>query len=288
VAIALATYRRALQARLDDGGVYLASSGTGSTVVIGAITDATTNASTTRYNGAWVYLASGAGIGTQRRVVAGGFTPSTGTLSVELGWAAPALGDLIEITHLFPSAGGPAISVSPEDTSYLQFINKSLSRVLAPDRISVAFAGASSASTATWPWLDRPERLVRVLEPAPVSGYPVVPCDWRNPRLILDGPTPVLQLDQVFTGTLTLEVLRPGDTLISGVESTTGFTTEGQTALPSVNDVVEVALEEAYIALSHRSPGRPNGSWAAKLETQRGIVANLKYLDRTQMAQEAA
>lgn len=290
MAIALSTYRRALQAALDDPGLYQVTAATSTTVSLSLIADTTTNASANRYDGRWLYVASGVGIGQQRRVVRGSFVPSTGTVTVELGLTTPSVNDLIELTSLFPCES----QVSGEDTSYNTLIRRALSRLLAPDRISATFAGGTTASLASFAyWLDRPERLVRVLEPAPVSGYQPIPCDWRGPQLILDGGSPVLQINAPYTGSLTLEVLRPGDSLVSGAESTTGPTSETATCLPSVNDTVAVALLEAYQALASRSPGRPSGNWSAKIEAQQAIVSGLRYLDRTQTvnqmpAQEAA
>jgi hypothetical protein len=274
-----AQYRRALQAALDDSGIHLLSAATSTTASISTISDATTNASANRYDGVWIYVASGAQIGAQRWITPGSFVPSTGTVTVEFGWTAPAANDVIELTSLFPCEA----QVAAGSTSYNAIVNKALSRLWAPDRISATFAGGTTASLAAYAyWLDRPERLVRVLEPAPVSGYQPVPCDWRNPQLILDGGTPTLQIDTPYTGTLTLDVMRPGDSLVSGAESTTGPTSETATCLPSLNDVVTVGLEEAYRALMHRSTARPSGNWADKLKDQQALVQQLRYLDRTQ------
>jgi hypothetical protein len=284
----LAQYRRSVEAALDDGGVYQLSSGSGTGGAASALSDATTNASASRYNGAWVYLATGAGTGQQRRIRNDSLTPSTGAFLTELGWTVPAAGDEIEITHLFPCVFGPDFSggVGPEDTSYLILVNHTLAQLWAPDRVSLAFAGTATASTSAWPWLDHPDRLVRVLEPAPVAGFPVVSCAWRNPQLILDGPTPVLQLNRPFTGTLILEVKRPGHTLISGAESMAGLASEGQTALPSVEDVTVGALAQAYRALMNRSPGRPHPGADKKYADAREQFESLYYYDRTRFARQ--
>jgi hypothetical protein len=265
---------------LDDGGVYIAAAGATDGVTIGGLSDATANASANRYDGAFLYLATGAGAGQQRRVMAGGFTPSTGELLVEVGWTAPTTGDIVEITHMFPIGAGAGTGVSPEDTSYHQIINLALNTLWAPDQISLAFANTTTASLAAFPWLDRPERLVRVLETAPVSGYAEVPCDWRNPQLVL-GAAPMLQLNRPYTGTLILEVRRPGGTSVDGAESTLGLFTESQTALPSVEDVREAGLMHVYRALMNRGTGRPNGDWAKRYADQRERVEKLRYYDRT-------
>lgn len=278
-----ASYRRALAYALNDLGVYPVSSGTGTTVTIVTLADSTSDASTHRYDGRWVYLATGAGQGTQRRVKRGGFTPSSGALTLELSWTAPSSPDEVELTGLFPcQAGGlGSTSVSPEDPGYNGLVNRALSLLLVPDRVTLAITTADTYSTTTWPWLDRPERLVRVLEPAPVAGGAPVDASWRGPQLVVDGPAPFLQLNAPFstaTGTLTLDVLRPADTLISGAESTTGFTAEGQTAIASVNDVREIGLLEAYRALRHRG-GVGVSAWEKAFEQQQQRVEGLLYFD---------
>lgn len=286
----LAAYRRALWAALDDGMAHFVFAGRGDGAQVRELADSTPGASVHRYDGAYAYLASGAGANQQRRIVNGSFDPATGDFDVELSWAAPAPGDEVEITHLFACTGYPqtGAGVSPEDVSYLGLVNMALRRLWVPDRVTLTFAGTASADTSSLPWLDRPERLVAVLEPAPVASFPPVPADWRGPRLVADGTTPVLQLDRPYAGTLTLEVRRPADTLISGVESAVGMTTEGQTALAQVADVVAVGLAEAYRALMNRTPGRPNGAWAEKYAAQEAVVARLYALDRTQQAPRAA
>ncbi len=280
----LAQYRRPLAYALNDLGLYEVSSATNSTVTIVTLADSTTSASANRYDGRWVYLATGAGQGTQRRVKPGGFTPASGVLDLQLTWTVPSAGDQVEITGLFPAQTGGlgSTSVSPEDASYQTFINRALAQILVPDRITLAITTAETYPITTWPWLDRPERLLRVLEPPP-NGTAAVDAMWRKPRLIL-GSAPQLQLNAPFataTGNLTLEVLRPAITLISGVEGVVGLATEGQTALATVEDVREIGLLEAYRDLQHRAPGRPGGAWDKKFADQQARVENLFYFDQT-------
>lgn len=278
-------YRRVLGRALNDLRVYPVTGATVTTVTSGALADSTADASAHRYDGAYVYYTTGAAAGNQRRVAPGGFATTTGTLTLALIGAPPASGDVLEITRLFPVVE----QVPSEDASYLSLINRALAQLWAPDRVTLSFAGTSEASTALYPWLDRPERLVRVLEPAPVSGFPDVPCAWRGPRLILDGTAPVLQLARPFTGTLTLEVRRPGDTLIEGVETTGGLIAEHQTALPAVEDVLLGGLAEAYAVLMNRGPGRPGESrWADRYTEARARFEGLARFDRGRQAPRPA
>lgn len=286
-------YRRALAYALDDLGVYTVSAATSNTVTLGALVDVTTNASATRYDGAWVYLASGAGANQSRRVIRGGFTPSSGALALELTWTIPAPGDQVEITRLFP---GTPNQVNPEDTDYRTLVTRALEKVIVPDRISLAITTSDTYSLTAYSWLDREERLVGMVEPAPILGRASINANWRGPRLILDGASPVLQLNTPFeaaSGFLALDVLRPGHTLIDGAESTVGFTAEGQSALPTVQDLLPVMLLEAYTALAHRSRGTPDGAnWERKRAMQEDAARRLRYYDtsreRPATPQEAA
>lgn len=280
-------YRHAIQEALNDQSTYLVTSATSSTLTDISLADSTPNASVNRYDGAWVYVATGALAGTQRRVRTGGFAPASGVLTLELTWAGPAGGDEFEITRLFPVHR----EVPGEETGYHQFIARALALLAVPDRITAAITTSDTYALTTWPWLDRPERLVRVLEPSPVAGRAPVDASWRNPRLVADGPAPFLQVDVPFataTGNLTLEVLRPGDSLISGVESTTGLTTDASTAIPSVEDVRTVALMEVARVMLARTAGRPDGAnWERRYDDAREQAERLAYFDRTRMVPPA-
>lgn len=273
-----AEYRRAIAYALSDMGVYLTTSATSTTLTILEISDSTTGASANRYDGRWVYVATGSGQAVQRRVKTGGFDAEHGILSLELSWLAPVSGDQIEITSLFPADQ----QIPHEDASYEQIVNRALSLLLVPDRITIAVTANDDAyPVTTWPWLT-PARLVRALEPSPVSTRSPIRCDWRGVRIVEAGTAPYLQIDAPFTGTLTLEVLRPGHTLISGTESTAGLTNEAQTALPSVEDVRTVGLMVAAELMMARSAGRPDGvNWAARYADYREQAMQLRYFDRT-------
>ncbi len=275
-------YRRALALALNDLETYSVASATANTVTVEQLADATPNAATTRFDGSWIYVATGSGADQQRRAKNGGFDPVFGTVTLTRTWLPPAAADTIEVTRLLP-----AIRAVPGDTSYVDLIDRALSLLVAPDRITLPITTADTYALTTWPWLDRTERLVRVLEPAPVPGRAPKDARWRNPRLVVDGASPFLQLDAPFSaasGVLTLEVLRPGDSLISGAESIGGLVADASTALPSVADVRTVALMEfAHLMLS-RTQGRPDGAnWEQRYAEARAEAERLAYLDRTRM-----
>lgn len=285
----LLAYRTALQRALDDVGLYIATSGSGTTVVSNFLINTATAASTGRYNGAYVYFQSGTGIGGQGVVKENGYAPSTGTLTFQATLnTAPGSGTVFEITRLFPSIrSDTSIYPQTEDTDYRSIINRALSMIVMPDQVSVTTVASQqeySLSTYAY-WLDRPERLLAVLDPPRASGWPTKPT-WRRWELQLDGGVPTLQfIDRAYpvsSATFELSVMRPANTLISGTESTTGLSADTDTALPSVNDVVTIALMYAYESLANRSPGRPNGDYLKRYAAQVGLARRVRYYDKGQ------
>lgn len=291
MASTLAQYRRALARALDDLEPHVVLSATATTVTINALINSTTGASTGRYNGAYIYVASGSGAGQQRVVKENSYVPSTGTLTVQnsSGWDATlAAGDQLEITRLFPAYADASSSSSlGADNDYRSLVNRALSYLLVPDQISVTtVADQQEYSLSTYAyWLDRPERLRDVLDPPRATGWPTKPT-WRRWELNLDGPTPSLQfIDRAYPtsgATFELNVLRPADTLISGAESSSGLTSDTATAVPAVNDVVTVGLMLAYEALANRSPGRPSGDYLKRWAAQVELARRVRAYDRTQ------
>lgn len=274
-------YVTALARALDDIGAYPISAAAANSVTAPLLIDTTSNASVSRYNGRWAYAKA-----QQRVVKTGGLTPSTGGLGIRPNWASnPTSSDTLYLTSLFPIIS----EVPGEDTSYADLISRALPHLLVVDRVTVPITTAQTYSTTTWPWLDRPERLLRVLEPGPTGGPPI-DARWRGWRLRLDAESPVVELDVAFgtaTGNLTLEVLRPANTWIkvSGVWTETspagGMTSDTDEALATVDDVITAGLVEAYRALMSKSSGRPNGNWSGKYKDALADAHRLRYYDRT-------
>ena len=270
----LVQYRRALARALDDLGVYIVSAATTTTVGSVNLADSTPNVSPERFKGRWVY-----GAQQQRRVQSvNGFTAASGTLAVNYPWAAPVADTYIEMTGLFPMLA----QVPGEDTSYHDLVSRAMAKLLLPDRITVTITTADSLSLSAYPWMDRPERLVRVLEPGPTGTRPI-DASWRGPQLIWRAGTPSLEFRTPFdvaSGSVTLEVLRPADTLISGVETApgTGFSLDAQTGIAPIEDVVTLGLMEAYGSLMNRNPGVP-GNWAAQYADARERAERTYHFD---------
>lgn len=276
--------RRAVAASLDDLGVYTVMASTSTTITCPLLVDTTAAASANRYDGRWVYSADPQI--QQMRVKPGGFAPATGTLTLQTTMNAASIGSTVEITGLFPSVS----QVPGEDTSYQTLINRTLGKLLIPDRVSLPITDAETYDLSQWSWLDRPERLVDVLAPAPVGTRPVS-ARWRGPQLVQDGGLPLLELRVPYellpfaapSGDLILEVMRPADTMIGGVETppgTTGIVTDAQTTLAPLESVVLFAHMEACRVLMTRTVGRPDGGdWAQRYESLKEQAEALYHFD---------
>ncbi len=272
----LQAYRRALARALDDLGVYAVAASGASSVTSVDMADLTASASTGRFNGAWVYACES---GVQRRALKDGLVTATGALSLNYTWTLLTPGTQIEVTRLFPIHS----QVPGEDRSYTDIVNRSLAKILVPDRVTAPIVTTDSISVADYSWLDRQERITRYLEPPPVGTRPV-DAGWRGWQLVLTGGVPTLEPRARFDaalGNLTLEVLRPADTLVSGVETApgTGLSVDTHTAIAPLEDVVLVGLMEAYQTLMSRDPGRPGGNWAAKYADARERAEKAFHFD---------
>lgn len=287
------TYRQALLERFGGGGVYVTTN-TGSTTEL-ACSSALLSSSlpTSHLALGWVYVPTVSGT-KQRRVTKTGTNGTLATLTVD-GAFGSAVGNGVsfEYSRHLPlvdqGAKTPGISLT-------QCLSLALPDLEWPDEIAVApAAGAYTVSLATYaPWLNRPSRLLEVLDPPLASGYPRQSADWRRPRLVVDGTSARLDVDSPWLSTdaITLRVMRPCDTLISGVEQPTGsgFTSDAATALPEVNELVTVALIYANRARSQLADNDEQRTfWLARAEDARGEAMKLeRYRPRSTTTAAAA
>lgn len=282
-----AQYRTELARSFNDLFFGIAVTGSTTTVQIQTLITSDTGASTGRYDGAWIYNAT---TNQQRQVKNGSYVLATGQLTVTTPWTAPSLGDAIYITWLCPSEVAPFTG----DSAYLTFINKALRRIGHPDQITEP-ATVNHYVTITRPWLDRPERLLRVRESAQIESGEVYDSGWRRPELEMLGTSPTLHLRTPFltaTGSLVLDVIRPADTWIkvagTWAESTVGLVNETDEARPTLNEVTDVAILEVCQVLPWRSPGRPNGPTEAMYKAAYDRVSKMQHVDMTQLKAPAA
>lgn len=282
------TIRRDAQAALDDLSVHSALAGaTFQTVGSILLASSAANLSVDRYNGRWLYHIPASGMNQQQRqVVKGSYVASTGFVTVAPGWAAPLENEQLEMTALFPCFTPPFAA----ETSYARLIRRSMQRLSYRDRVTVAITTSQTYTlSASFPWLDREERLLAVLEPGITGGAPV-DASWRRPRLIRDGGAVSLILDVPFitaSGSISLDVLRPGDTLIgvnggAYAESTVGLVNETDLTPLPVSEIIPVFLEEAYAVLATRANTNPSVNWAQRLKDQRPLARAVASYDWSQ------
>ncbi len=266
--------RRRVAGALDDLSVHVVTGGSTTTVVSTTLSDGTSASSVNRYDGAWVY--SPTLTSQQRRVRTGGLNPVTGALTVDVPWTPPTVTSEIEITRLMPAAGS-----ATEATDYNSCINRAASKLLVYDRVLVPATTSDTYPLTTLPWLDRPERLLRVLEP-PATGTRPIEAKWRNPKLVWSGGYPSLELDAPFdlaSGNLTLEVMRPCDTWIGGERPPgMGMLTDTESCLAPLEDIALIALMEVLYVLMQRSPGRP-GQWEVRYSEAKERAEALYFFD---------
>lgn len=291
---------QALAVALDDEGTYAVSSSTSTAVTVGGLGTSTTGASTRRYDARYLALVSGTGTGQQRTIKHDSFVPSTGVVTISTGWnITPSANDLVMLTGLFPVfESGSGAAGAGEDTSYRQIINRACAKLLIPDRVLVAISTSDSYNLgATWPWLDRPERLNREVpggwlkEPAPISGRRPVSAMWRGPSPVFDGNSLLLELNAPFGasgGSLTLEVLRPVNTWVNTggtwaeAAPTTGLVNASDAVAIDVDDIVTAGMREVSLVLMNRNKaGRPSGNWAESFAFWDGACKKLRYWDHT-------
>lgn len=279
----LAQYRRALGDEIGGFGVYT-TTGAGSTSTLVCTTAfRSTEQPTDHLAYAWAYVPS-ATAPRQRRVRDDGLTPGSGTITVDdVFGSSIGSGVEFEVSTRLPliddGAKGLRISLN-------QCIVLGMRRLLVPgSRIDVTTVANQQeyALTAQAGWLDDESRIVAIYDPARASGFsrPLTRLRWT---LKLDDGTPTLQfIDRAYpvSGfTFQIAVQRPGHTLVSGTESTTGPSGDSDTSPLSLNDVVAASKVFAYQALARTTPGAKGAEYQGLYEQQLQAARELPTWDR--------
>lgn len=277
----LTTFVQALADALDDREPLTLSGGSTTTAVSASLINAVTGVTSGLHEGQWFYNLTK---GTQSKVSL--YVPGTGTLTVTPAVTANANADVGMLSSLFP-----VLHTVGAETDYRTIINRSLGRMGAIDEITQAISTGDEYSLTAYLWLDRPERLVSVREPSPVSGRIVTDSMWRGWELVPDPPTAKLRVQEPFTSTsgspnIAIEAIRPQSTWIavssSWAESTVGLVNPTDEAQPSVEEWLPFGLAEALTVMIARSPGRPNAEWLLLLAQAQAAVKVSRYRDLTQ------
>lgn len=276
----LTTLWQALADALDDRETVTLSGGSTTTAVSLALVTADAGVTSNRYAGRWFYNQTK---NTQAKVAS--YVPGTGTVTNAPAVTANASTDVGHFTSLFP-----VLHDVGAETSYRTICNRALGRMGDADEVTVAIT-TSDDYTLAYPWLDRPERLLGIREPSPISGRIVDDSGWRIWELIPIHPSARLRVQEPFTSTsgspsIALDVIRPQSTWIAvastWAESTVGLVNPTDEAQPSVEEWLPFGLVEALTVLIARSPGRPNAEWLKLLDLAQNAVKASRYRDLTQ------
>lgn len=259
-----ATYRLAAGEALNDIKRLAVGAGpTTTSIPLGFLATSNANVSANMYDDAYLYVQSGAGAGQQTIVKKGSYVPSTGVVVVASAVASVVVGDYVDLTRIFPCRPAPISS----DSDYLTLLNKALKRINVRRELLIPIITGRRLPLSGYPWLDSQDRIVSVWEPSP-RGTGLVDSGWRQPKLVNAGFLCYLELRAGFAaagGYVRLEVIAPGDTFIRVAsvegESSVGLVSEGDEAIPPVDEMTTAFLVEAYEVLMHRSPANPNGDW---------------------------
>lgn len=283
--------RRAILEGLGRGGVASttsAGSGGGSTLVC---TDfKSTILPTDHFDRVWFHVPT-ATAPRQRRGATNALTVASGTITFDdVMGSQIGTSTTFEWCPLLPIVNGAAMGAGP---SIEHCFYEALRHLVFQDEVTIAVvADQDEYPLTTWaPWLDRSERLVKVLEPNPVSASrKPIDATWRGVTLVLDGETPRLRLDAPLrsaTGNLTLRALRPADTWFktSGtwVETAPGSVLAAETdeVKPDLRHMREAGLVFALQTLAATREGPRRAEYQAMYERQLGIARALPFWDAT-------
>lgn len=144
-------------------------------------------------------------------------------------------------------------------------------------------------------WLDSEERVLGLLDPPVVAGYPEQPADWRYDGLSFQAGVPTLTLRDGYDNSgafFKLRVLRPAYSLVSGSESTTGPSSSTDVVYADRAELVAVAKLHAYRYLAtatHLDSEAERARFAALVGPQEAYVrASVRhYLPRAAAAPAA-
>lgn len=281
----LKDYRRALGEEIGGFAVYTTTALGTTTTLICTTAFLSTELPSDHLAYAWVYVPSQT-LFLQRRVKDDGLTPGSGTITVDgVFGSAIGAGVEFEVSTRLPCIDGSARA--PGVLSLNQCVVQGMRRLLVPgSRVDVTTVANQQEYTLTAQagWLDDESRIVAIYDPPRASGFPSPPTRLRW-TLKTDDGTPTLQfVDRAYpvSGfTFQVAVQRPGHTLVSGAESTTGPTSDSHTSPLSLNDVVTAAKVFAYQSLARTRPGAKGAEYQGLYEQALAEARQLPTWDRT-------
>lgn len=295
------TLRQATQGiarALNDLEQYVVTvGGNAQTTQVNRLQNANAQASPNRYDARWAFCSQGAGAEAQNVVQEGGYTPATGLLNMVNYWVYSLVaGDILDLTGLFPmiSSTSPTGGTLGAATSYRDLAYEALRYLVNPDYLDVPTVANAQTYTlvAYATWLDRSERFTgELLDPPRAPGWPGTPTARRWEIRWDDAYPTIVFLDRAYPlngHTFKVGVMRPGHTMINGLEQPSPPTAQADVLLPDLEDIVTVGLWLAYRTLAIHSFGRPSGNWIELATAQEEKVMRLTTFDRARWQQEQA
>ena len=266
-------YRRATALRLGghDTITVEASTNTTNATITSTAAFKSSLLPTDHLDQAWIYC-PGAGTPRQRRVQANGLAPSTGVITLDgIFGSAPAVSSEFEIHTVMPAIANLTSALSVNGAVDLAMRYLLIPRTLTLDLVSGQY---DYDDIQAYSWLDRPSRLVAVRVPD-ATGATTVELPKSRYELRQSGGANELHFYRPFqfahgTFSIVLEARSPADTLINGADASAapGLTVDADTAVPAINDVVEVALLFCYAQLAQSEDGARAQHYARMLPAQ--------------------
>lgn len=277
----LRAYRRALVGQNQLGPWTLLTTSSASAaadqLVIADLSDV--DLDTKAHNSAYAYLCDGALAGQQRRVKKGGFTASSGTLTMARAFTGvPAIDVDVELLSRLP-----AIRDELGRTGLRECINWSLEQC--PQVVRFDFTGVSNQyqyPLEAYPWLTDAVQVGPVYDPVITTGLNPL-AHVGGARLRLNGELPLLELDSPFaTGdTFAVDLMIPGDRWIrtggAWGQSDLGLVADDDEALVDRRLVEQVALAYAFRALGNLTEPRESDYWLRRAEQQERRAAWIRF-----------
>lgn len=256
-------------------------------IISSALIDSSVGAD--RYKDAFVYgLGTGSSTvlaGQQRVIRQGGFDKATGTLSVTRDFAsAPASGHDWALLERYP------VIRQDKQPGLRDFINHALREIAVTDFITISTVADqvnySLPTTTNW-WIADAGRIVDIWT-VPADAKEKARNEDNIERIHIDGETPILVLRRAYGATpasFQLEVRRPANSRLKQSGTWTdqaspiaGLAADADEAMPSITDVVTVALCHAYRnILEQPSLAERRGYWETKLRDQQNAAALIKF-----------
>lgn len=223
----------------------------------------------TRYQGFYLYAASGVLLGQQRRVRNKGYTGVEGKIVTRRPFsAAPLTNTLFELHGRLPAFTADGVM------GLRECLNLALAVTYHPHRQEFdAISSQQHYDLTGFPWLRQEQQIGVAFDPS-TNALENPTVTTGGTRLQLNGASPVLELDSPWTTgqTFEVEVARPNISFIKSGgawgTSTVGLQADDDETLGDDLLIIETALAYAYRALAVAGADADGQSWEQQARAQ--------------------